>query len=108
MAGIFVTTVFYMRIIDICVVHQARFHWKPSVAVVFIFSTETRVLVWCGLKQAENELKTPHVSKQCLSLAENPSIQKRSYSAGFQAENNLFKNPSTGLVAQIYCWNAFR
>jgi len=55
-------------------------------------------LVWCGLKQAENEPKTTHVSEQCLSLAENAHIQKRSYSAGFQAENDPFKNPSTGQI----------
>jgi len=54
-------------------------------------------LVWCGLKQAENKPKTTHVSEQCLSLAENAHIRKRSYSAGFQAENVLFKNPSKGI-----------
>jgi len=68
-------------------------------------------LVWCSPKQAENELKTTHVSRQCLSLAENPSIQKRSYSAGFQAENNPFKNPSTDVPegarassSMFYAW----
>jgi len=36
------------------------------------------------------------VSEQRLSLAENLRIQKRAFSACFQAENSLFKNPSTG------------
>jgi len=66
--------------------------WKGS-----IFSSKTSVLVWCGLKQAENKLKTTPVSEQCLSPAENAHIQKRSYWAGFEAENDPFKNPSTGL-----------
>jgi hypothetical protein len=87
---------FYERNIDICVLLEARFHWKQSVKVVFIFSSKTRVLVWCGLKQAEYEPNTTHVSEQCLSLAEYPRIWKRSFSAGFQTENNLFKNPSNG------------
>jgi len=56
-----------------------------------------RVLVWCGLKQAENEPNTTHVSEQRLSLAENLRIQKRAFLAGFQAGNSMFKNPSTGL-----------
>ena len=60
-----------------------------------IFSSKTRVLVWCGLKQAENEPNTTCFSKQRLSLAENLRIQKRAFSAGFQAGNSLFKNPST-------------
>ena len=76
---------------------MACFHSKQSVEVVFIFSSKTSVLVWCGLKQAENEPKTTHVFEYSLSLAENPSIQKRAYSAGFQAENSPTKNPSTGL-----------
>jgi len=75
---------------------MACFHSKQSVEVVFIFSFKTSVLVWCGLKQAENEPKTTHVFEYSLSLAENPSIQKRAYSAGFQAENSPTKNPSTG------------
>jgi len=66
------------------------------VEVVFIFSSKTSVLVWCGLKQAENQLKTTCVSEQGLSLDENPRIQKRAFSAGFQAEYDPFKNPSTG------------
>jgi hypothetical protein len=37
------------------------------------------------------------VSEQRLSLAEYPRFQKRAFLAGFQAENSLFKNPSTGL-----------
>jgi len=54
-----------------------------------------RVSVWCGLKQAENQPKTTHVSKQRLSLAENLRFQKRAFSASFQNENTPFKNPST-------------
>jgi len=53
-------------------------------------------LVWCGLKEAENEPNMTLVSDQSLSLAENLRIQKRAFWAGFQTENNLFKNPSTG------------
>jgi len=55
-------------------------------------------MVWCGLKQAEYVPNTTHVSEQCLSLAENPRIRKRAFSAGFQNENNLFKNPSIYVV----------
>jgi len=54
------------------------------------------VLVWCSLKLAENEPNTTSVSDQGLSHAENLLIQKRAFSAGFQAENYLLKNPSTG------------
>jgi len=74
---------------------KACFHWKQSVGVVFIFFSKTRVLVSCGLKQAENEPKTNHVSEQRLSLAENLRIQKRAFLASFQTENTGFKNPST-------------
>ena len=65
--------------------------------VVFIFSSKTRVLVWCGLKQAENEPKTTKVSELRLSLAANLRIQKRAFLASFQTENTLLKNPSTVL-----------
>jgi hypothetical protein len=34
------------------------------------------VLPWFGLKQAENELKTTHVSDQRLSLGQNARFQK--------------------------------
>jgi len=61
---------------------------------------KTRVLVGCGLKQAEYEPNMTHVSEQCLSLAEYPRIRKRAFSAGFQIENNLFKNPSTEVSPQ--------
>ena len=53
------------------------------------------ILVWCGLKQAENEPKTTHVSDLRLSLCENDRFPKRSYSACFQAENDLYKNSGT-------------
>ena len=69
--------------------------------VVFIFSSKTRVLVWCGLKQAEYQPNMTHVSEQCLSLAEYPRIRKRAFSAGFQTENDRFKNPSTDKVLLI-------
>ena len=63
--------------------------------VVFIFSFKTSILVWCGLKQAENEPKTTHVSDPGLSLCENDCFQKPSYSACFQAENDLYINSGT-------------
>ena len=85
----------------ICALCQARIHWKQSVEVVFTFSSKTRVLVWCGLKQAENEPKTTHVCELGLSLPENAGIQIRSFSASFQAENDPVKNPSTGLAQDI-------
>jgi len=49
-----------------------------------------------GSFQSQYKLKTTHVSEQCLSLAENAHIQKRSYSADIQDQNDPFKNPSTG------------
>ncbi len=73
----------------------ARFSWKLSVKVVFIFSSKTSILVWCGLKQAENEPKTTHVSDPRLSLCKNDRFQKRAYSACFQAENDLYINSGT-------------
>ncbi len=75
----------------------ARFSWKLSVKVVFSFSSKTSILVWCGLKQPENEPKTTHVSDPGLSLCENDRFQKRSYSARFQAENDLYINSGTGI-----------
>jgi len=72
--------------------------------VICDFTCESRVptvLVWCGLKQAEYELNTNHVSEQCLSLAENARIQKRAFSASFQTGNSLFKNPSTKVFSTI-------
>ncbi len=79
----------------------ARFSWKLSVKVVFIFSSKTSILVWCGLKQAENEPKTTHVSDPSLSLREYDRFQKPSYSACFQAENDLYKNSGTGKVIVV-------
>jgi hypothetical protein len=66
------------------------------VKVVFIFSSKTSILARCGLKQAENEPKTTHVSDPGLSLCENDRFQKRSYSACFQAENDLYINSGKG------------
>jgi hypothetical protein len=63
---------------------------------IFIFSSKTSILVWCGLKQAENEPKTTHVSDPRLSLCENNRFQIRAYSACFQAENDLYINSGTG------------
>jgi hypothetical protein len=76
----------------------ARFSWKLSVNVVLIFSCKTSILVWCGLKQAENEPKTTYVSDQGLSLPEYDHFQKPSYSACFQAENDLYKNSGTAIL----------
>ena len=70
--------------------------------VVFIFSSKTSILVWCGLKQAENEPKTTHVSDPGLSLREYDRFQKPSYSACFQAENDLYKNSGTVHAIQLY------
>jgi hypothetical protein len=81
-----------MHIFAFC---YARFSWKLSVKVVFIFSSKTSILVWCGLKQAENEPKTTHVSDPRLSLCENDRFKKRAYSACFQAENDLYINSGT-------------
>ncbi len=81
-----------MQIFPLCC---ARFSWKLSVKVVFIFSSKTSVLVWCGLKQAENEPKTTHVLDPRLSLCENERFQKRAYSACFQAEYDLYINSGT-------------
>jgi hypothetical protein len=67
-----------------------------TVEVVFIFSSKMRVLVWCGLKLAENEGKTTHVSDQHLSLGEYVRFQKWAFSACFQAENDPFINSGTG------------
>ena len=63
--------------------------------VVFIFSSKMSILVWCGQKQAENEPKTTHVSDPGLSLREYDRFQKPSYSACFQAENDLYINSGT-------------
>jgi hypothetical protein len=41
---------------------------ENSLSLYFIFYSKTTVLVWCGLKQAENELKTIVISDQRLSL----------------------------------------
>ncbi len=76
----------------------ACFQWKHSGRVVFIFSSITRVLVWCGLKQAENVLKTIYFSDPRLSLGENVCFQKWAFSACFQAENEPFINSGTGEV----------
>ena len=73
----------------------ARLSWKLSVKVVFIFSSKTRVLVWYGLKQAENWPKTSCVSDLRLSLGENVRFQKWAFSACFQAENDPFINSGT-------------
>jgi hypothetical protein len=81
--------------ISIYVIKQARFRWKQSVGVVFIFSSKTRVLVWCGLKQAENRPKTSYVSDPRLSLGVNARFQKWAFSACFQAENEPFINSGT-------------
>ena len=75
---------------------SARFSWKQAVGVVFIFSSKTSVLVWCGLKQAETEPKTSYVSDPRVSLDENIRFQKWAFSAGFQAENDPFINSDTG------------
>jgi hypothetical protein len=74
---------------------KAHFCWKQSEGVVFIFSSKTSVLPWFGLKQAENELKTTHVSDQRLSLGQNARFQKWAFSACFQAENEPFINSGT-------------
>ncbi len=66
--------------------------------VVFIFSSKTSILVWCSLKQAENKPKTTHVSDPGLSLSENDRFPKRSYSACFKAENDLYINSGTEAV----------
>jgi hypothetical protein len=76
-------------------VFSARFSWKLSVKVVFIFSSKTSVLVWYSLKQAENDPNTTHVSDLRLSLCENDRFQKLAYSACFQAEYNLYINLGT-------------
>jgi hypothetical protein len=55
------------------------------------------VLVWCGLIQAENEPKMTNVSDPRLSLCENDRFQKPSYSACFQAKNDLYINSGTAL-----------
>ncbi len=73
----------------------ACFPWKHSSRIVFIFSSKTRELVWCGLKQAENGLKTSYVFDLRLSLGENAGFQKWAFSACFQAENDPFKNSGT-------------
>jgi hypothetical protein len=91
---------------SIYVIKQARFRWKQSVGVVFIFSSKTRVLVWCGLKQAENRPKTSYVSDLRLSLGENARFQKWAFSAFFQAENNPFINSGTGSRSGK-CWIRF-
>jgi hypothetical protein len=77
---------------------KAHFCWKQSEGVVFIFSSKTSVLPWFGLKQAENELKTTHVSDQRLSLGQNARFQKWAFSACFQDENDLFKNLGTDVA----------
>jgi hypothetical protein len=57
------------------------------------------VLVWCSLIQAENEPKMTNVSDPRLSLSENDRFQKPSYSAFFQAKNDLYINSGTDLPA---------
>ncbi len=76
----------------------AHFSWKLSVKVVFIFSSKTRVLVWCGLKQAENEPKTTHVSDPGLSLREYDRFPETIVK---QAKYDLYKNSGIG-VGQYY------
>ncbi len=80
----------------ICVLWLASFHWKLPARVVFIFSFKTSVLVWCGLKQGYNELKTTNVSDPRLSLVENAHFQKWAFSACFKDENDLHINSATG------------
>jgi hypothetical protein len=92
--GLFPSCLFYL---NQTVLLTACFQWKHSGKVVFIFSSKTRVLVWCGLKQAKNELNTTHVSDSHLSLVENDCFQKRVYLACFQAENDLYINSGTDL-----------
>ena len=58
---------------------MARFHQKQSVEVVFSLHSKTQVLVWCGLKQAENVRNMTRVSEQRVSLAEYLRIQKRAF-----------------------------
>jgi hypothetical protein len=53
------------------------------------------ILVWCGLKQAENGPKMSYVSDLRLSLGENVGFQKWAFSACFQAENDPFRNSGT-------------
>ncbi len=77
---------------------MACFQWKHSGRVVFIFSSKTSILVWCGLKQAETEPKTSYVSDPRVSLDENVRFQKWAFSACFQAENDPFINSGTGRV----------
>ncbi len=60
---------------------------------------------WFGLKQAENEPKTNHVSDLHLSLCENDRFQKRAYSACFQAEYDRYKNSGTVIC---YSKHAYR
>ncbi len=68
---------------------------KLSCWVVLNFFSNTRVLVWCNLKRAENELKTTHVFDHRLSLGVNARFQKLAFSACFQDENNLCGGWST-------------
>jgi len=70
---------------------------SPGKTGSFQFLFQNKVLVWCSLKPAENELKTTYISDLSLSLAENAHIQKGSYSACFQAKNQEFKNLSKEL-----------
>jgi hypothetical protein len=77
--------------ISIYVINQARFRWKQSAGVVFIFSSKTRVLVWCGIKQAENGPKTSYVSDPRLSLGENVRFQKYHFQLVFKLKTTLLK-----------------
>ncbi len=71
----------------------ARFSWKLSVKVVFIFSSKTRILVWCGLKQAENELKTTHPRLWFTFISFVKMIVFRN--DRIQLVNDLYKNSGT-------------
>ena len=93
-------TRFVCFIYPICNGGIACFQWKHSGRVVFIFSSKTRVLVWCGLKQAEYGPKTSYVSDPRVSLGENVRFQKWAFSACFQAENDPFINSGTGQKVQ--------
>ncbi len=49
--------------------------------IVLIFSSQMRVLVWCGLKRADNELKTTHGSLICVYLLAKMLIFRNKHSS---------------------------
>jgi hypothetical protein len=59
-------------------------------------------LLWCGIKRAENELKTTHVSDRRLSLGENAHFSEMSIFSLFSERKRPFSKSGHGTAPLFY------